>query len=25
MIKFGFSSMEYILLHENSKDELPDD
>jgi len=25
MIKFGFSSREYILLHENSKGNLPDD
>jgi len=25
MIKFGFSSREYILLHENSKGNMPDD
>lgn len=25
VIKFGFSSREYVLLHENSKDETMDD
>lgn len=25
VIKFGFSSREYVLLHENSKDEAMDD
>lgn len=25
VIKFGFSSREYVLLHENSKDEAQDD
>lgn len=25
VIKFGFSSREYVLLHENSKDEIQDD
>lgn len=25
VIKFGFSSREYVLLHENSKDEALDD
>lgn len=25
MIKFGYSSREYVLLHENSKDEAQDD
>ena len=25
VIKFGFSSREYVLLHENSKDEDEDD
>lgn len=25
VVKFGFSSREYVLLHENSKDEIQDD